>query len=67
MLPLPQPGRREKYPRYVCSQVSRDIRALFCATCEQLKIRYTLSSWKHVSIARRASVARLDEFIGPKQ
>jgi hypothetical protein len=54
------------YPRYLFSQVSDDIRALFCATCEQLGIQYTLNSWKSVSIARRDSVARLDEFIGAK-
>lgn len=54
------------YPRYLFSQVSDDIRALFCAACDQLGVRYTFNRWKEVSIARRESVARLDEFIGPK-
>jgi hypothetical protein len=55
------------YPRYLFSQVSEDIRALFCAACDRLGIEYRLNRWNSVSIARRASVARLDEFIGPKQ
>jgi hypothetical protein len=56
----------KEYPRYFFTQVSADIRQLFCTTCEQLGIEFTLSSWKNVSIARRASVANLDGFVGPK-
>jgi hypothetical protein len=54
------------YPRYLFTQVSRDITELFCNTCERLGIDFTHSSWKNVSIARRVSVARLDAFVGPK-
>lgn len=54
------------YPRYVFTQVSGDIRALFCTTCEQLGVEFTISG-KNVSIARRGSVIQLDDFIGPKR
>jgi hypothetical protein len=59
-------GGKYAYPRYFFSQVSRDIMGLFCRTCERLEIDYHWCSWKQVSIAKAASVARLDEFIGPK-
>ena len=54
------------YPRYFFTQVSDEIRRLFCATCRQLRIRYTRNNWKTVSIARAPSVALLDAFVGPK-
>jgi hypothetical protein len=54
------------YPRYLFVQVSDDIRRLFCETCARLGVEHTLSSWKTVSIARGASVALLDSFVGTK-
>jgi hypothetical protein len=54
------------YPRYFFDQVSDDIRRLFCDACRRLGIEYTHSKWKTISIARAASVAILDSFIGPK-
>lgn len=54
------------YPRYFFTQVSDDIRRLFCATCRRVGVRYTWSNWKTVSIARAPSVALLDAHIGPK-
>jgi hypothetical protein len=54
------------YPRYLFVQVSDDIRGLSCDTCERLGVEYTLSSWTTVSIARGASVALLDSFVGTK-
>ena len=54
------------YPRYLFSQVSDDIRRLFCEACARLGIKYTRNRWKEVSIARAGSVALLDSFIGPK-
>jgi hypothetical protein len=56
----------KEYPRYFFSQVSDDIRGLFCRSLEQLGIHYTRNDRKNVSIARAPSVARLDEFVGPK-
>jgi hypothetical protein len=54
------------YPRYHFTQVSDDIRRLFCRSLRQLGIDYTWNDARTVSIARRAGVARLDEFVGPK-
>jgi hypothetical protein len=54
------------YPRYHFTQVSDDIRRLFCRSLTQLGIRYTWNDARNVSIARRPDVARLDEFVGPK-
>ena len=54
------------YPRYFFTQVSDDIRGLFCEACRRLGIHYTQNNWKTISIARSGSVARLDEFVGPK-
>jgi hypothetical protein len=54
------------YPRYHFTQVSDDIRRLFCRTLQRLDIDYTWNDARNVSIARRPSVARLDEFVGPK-
>jgi hypothetical protein len=55
-----------EYLRYFFTQVSDDIRPIFTNTCDQLKIQWRQSNWKTISIARRESVALLDEFIGPK-
>jgi hypothetical protein len=55
------------YPRYHFCQVSDDIRRLFCRSLRQLGIDYTWNDARNVSIARRPSVARLDEFVGPKR
>jgi hypothetical protein len=55
------------YPRYHFTQVSDDIRRLFCRSLRQLEIDYTWNDARNVSIARRPSVARLDEFVGPKR
>jgi len=49
------------YPRYFFTQVSDDIRALFCEACIRLGVRYTQSSRKNISIAASASVSLLDE------
>ncbi len=54
------------YPRYYFSNLSADIRALFCQSCDALGIRWTRSSERNVSVAERHSVALLDEFVGPK-
>jgi hypothetical protein len=55
------------YPRYHFTQVSDDIRRLFCRSLQRLDIDYTWNDARNVSIARRPSVARLDEFVGPKR
>jgi hypothetical protein len=55
------------YPRYFFSNLSADIRRLFCETCDRLGLRWTQSNPRNISIAHRASVALLDENVGPKR
>jgi hypothetical protein len=54
------------YPRYFFSNLSADIRGLFCDACERLGLRWTQSNHRNISISHRASVALLDEHVGPK-
>jgi hypothetical protein len=55
------------YPRYFFSNLSADIRGLFCEYCERLGIRWTQSNHRNISVSHRRSVALLDEFVGPKR
>ncbi len=54
------------YARWFFSNRSADIRALFCASCERLGIRWTQSNPRNISVSRRASVALLDSFVEAK-
>jgi hypothetical protein len=56
-----------EYPRYFFSNLSGDIRAIFCRHCDLLGIRWTQSNPRNISVAHRDSVALLDSFVGPKQ
>jgi hypothetical protein len=58
---------RDFEPRYFFTNYSPDIRTIFCEHRDLLGIRWTQSSFKNISIAHRDSVAKLDEFIGPKR
>jgi hypothetical protein len=62
-------GRRAEYayPRYFFSNLSGDIRGLFCESCELLGIRWTRSNQRNISVSHRHSVALLDSFIGEKR
>ena len=55
------------YPRYFFSNLSADIRGLFCECCDRLGLRWTQSNPRNISIAHRASVALLDEYVGAKR
>ena len=56
-----------EYPRYFFSNLSADIRGIFCEHCELLGIRWTQSNHRNISVSHRKSVALLDGFIGPKR
>jgi hypothetical protein len=59
-------GRPYGYPRYQFSNRSADIRRLLVRACDALGVETRqMNAWT-ISIARRASVALLDEFVGPK-
>jgi hypothetical protein len=55
------------YPRYHFSNVSPDIRAIFGWACDALGIQWRPHNRVSLSVARRASVALLDEFVEPKR
>jgi len=59
-------GRDYEYPRYQFSNRSQDIKDLFTSTCDLLGIEWRPWGRHHISVARRDSVALMDEFIGPK-
>ncbi len=52
--------------RYHFSNRSDDIRGIFTATLDHLGIPWTRSSRYVIAIYRKAAVAKLDEFVGPK-
>jgi hypothetical protein len=53
-------------PRYSFSNKSDDIIALFCWACEMLELHWT-EAGDTIYVSRKADVARMDEFIGPKR
>jgi len=55
-----------EYPRYLFTNHSSDILRLCGETLDQLGVAWRFSKWNTISVARRAAVARLDEFVGPK-
>jgi hypothetical protein len=59
-------GRDYAYPRYQFSNRSDDIRRIFTDACDLLDIAWRRWGRWHISIARRDSVALLDEFVGLK-
>jgi hypothetical protein len=59
-------GRVRYAPRYVFSNRSDDVKRIFCDACDLLGIRWTRPNAKDIAIYRLASVARMDEYVGPK-
>jgi len=55
------------YPRYHFSNSSADIKAIFGGACDALGIEWRPHNAVSLSVARRGSVALLDEFVGPKR
>jgi hypothetical protein len=59
-------GRAWSHPRYSFANVSADIRAIFCDACDLMGLRWTVSGEKTIYVSRKADVAVLDRFVGPK-
>jgi len=55
------------YPRYHFSNVSPDIKGIFGRACDALGIQWRPHNRVSLSVARRASVALLDEFVEPER
>lgn len=58
-------GRGWRYPRYVFSNFSSDIRAIFTSACDLVGLHWTTSGHV-VYVSRKADVDRMDGFIGPR-
>jgi hypothetical protein len=54
-----------RQPRYSFSNVSDDIRNIFIAACDQLGL-HTTTAPRTVYVSRKADVALMDAFVGPK-
>jgi len=54
------------YPRYQFTNESEDIRTIFCRACDLCGVEWRRMKRNAISVARKPSVAKLDEFIGPK-
>jgi hypothetical protein len=53
-------------PRYGFSQVSADIQEIFCWACDLVGVSWTRAGARTIYVSRKADVAFLDTFIGPK-
>jgi hypothetical protein len=58
--------KRYPYSRYMFTNASSDILGIFTDALEALGVHWTRTSPRDISVARRADVAFLDTFIGPK-
>jgi intein-encoded DNA endonuclease-like protein len=65
--PVRHGDRLYTYPRYLFSNVSEDIKRLFCEHLDLLGIAWRRLGAKNISVARCEAVAALDEFVGPKR
>jgi hypothetical protein len=63
---LPSGSRTYSYPRYFFSNMSDDIQRIFTDALDQLGIAWKQNRFNSISVAKRTSVAALDEFVGPK-
>jgi hypothetical protein len=63
--PLRDGPKRYEYPRYLFSHESTDIIAICTEALDAIGVRWTPRR-NVVSVARRESVARLDQIVGPK-
>jgi hypothetical protein len=54
-------------PRYSFTNHSADIQEIFCEACDLVGLRWTRSGRWTIYVSRKADVARMDEFIGPKR
>lgn len=60
-------GRGWSHPRYSFANRSEDIKAIFCDACDLMSLRWTRSGEKTIYVSRKADVAVLDRFVGPKR
>jgi hypothetical protein len=57
-------GKAYAYPPTSSPTRSEDIKRLFCDALDRLGVEWRVMTASDISIAKRASVARLDAFVG---
>jgi hypothetical protein len=67
MNPSVHPTKTYWYTRYLFTNHSADIRALFCEYCDKVGVEWRQMDRWNVSVSRRKSVALMDRYIGPKR
>ena len=60
-------GREHRYVRYAFANRSEDIKSILCAHLDLLGICWTRPNEKDIAVARKADVALMDRFVGPKR
>jgi hypothetical protein len=58
--------KRYEYVRYFFTNVSADIRSLYCWALDMVGVEWRSSDWRNISVARKNSVALMDLHVGPK-
>ncbi|NUR31891.1 MAG: helix-turn-helix domain-containing protein [Catenulispora sp.] len=58
--------KRYEYVRYFFTNVSTDIRDLYCWALDMVGVEWRYSNSRNISVARRASVALTERHVGPK-
>jgi hypothetical protein len=59
-------NRKYAYSRYMFTNTSADILQIFRDACDSTGVNHRNMNSRTISVARRADVAALDAFIGPK-
>jgi len=59
--------KKYRYSRYTFTNASDDIRGLFTDACDAVGVQWTRANERVVAVSRRADVAIMDRFIGPKR
>ena len=59
-------GRGWSHPRYSFANKSEDIKAIFREACDLVGLHWTTAGEKTIYVSRKADVALLDRFVGPK-
>jgi hypothetical protein len=54
------------HPRYAFTNLSPDIRRIFTHACDLLGLHWTIAAERTVYVSRKADVAKMDTFVGPK-
>ncbi len=53
--------------RYHFSNLSEDIKRIYCESLDAVGVRWTRPCSQQIAVYRKASVAILDSFVGPKR